>query len=63
METLPLKRGIIKNIDFLVSHGESDIRRDALDIVEAGILGADPAGDFGKDLAGRRTTLRRRQDL
>ena len=42
METLPLKRGIIKNIDFLVSHGESDIRRDALDIVEAGILGADP---------------------
>lgn len=42
METLPLKRGIIKNIDSLVSHGESDIRRDALDIIEAGILGADP---------------------
>lgn len=42
MEIHPLKRGIIKNVDSMVGHGQSSIRRDALDIIEAGIFGADP---------------------
>jgi glycerate-2-kinase len=42
METTRLNKRIIKNFDSLASHGQSVIRRDALEIIEAGIRGADP---------------------
>ena len=37
-----LNKRIIKNFDSLVNHGQSITRRDALEMIEAGILGADP---------------------
>lgn len=42
MNTLKDKARILKNFDALVSHGHQRARRDALEIIEAGIMGADP---------------------
>ena len=33
---------IIKNYDDLISHGQTQVRTDALKIVQAGIMGGDP---------------------
>jgi glycerate 2-kinase len=39
----PRRNGrIIKNFDSLIDHGQRALRRDALEIIEAGIAGADP---------------------
>lgn len=42
MKTNPQQRRLIKNFDSLISHGQSPVRLDALEIIEAGIHGADP---------------------
>mgnify|MGYP000951928396 FL=1 len=42
MNSLDDKERILKNFDTLVSHGQQTARRDALQIAEAGIRGADP---------------------
>ncbi|HEY8391810.1 MAG TPA: DUF4147 domain-containing protein [Capillibacterium sp.] len=42
MNTLGNKARIVQNFDALVAHGHQRARRDALEIIEAGIKGADP---------------------
>ncbi len=57
MEVIRKGKRIIKNFDSLIDHGQSDVRRDGLEIIEAGIEGADPGRGTMESLSRNGDTL------